>query len=324
VIWSCANALNDSSIATTYWSNVQSSYNSFASSGSAVDTYPKLLGLIGYVRLATLTNNTANIAAAVDKINNSSTVLTSFQNTITTGKTNFEVTFNHEWSIPLFFTSRANNQVVTLFGPEAGRFMGDITSTQVKQVFDIIFPYMPDWYMYKGGYGGVGNADASGSHIVKGLELNWFLGSGYSENNMFSPDTSWTYYLIKAYVYKANVSELIKVLDVPYARRGDLYYIGKLTTLLNAYGQTCWTDVRNGTETCEAAPSVPPSASSSPSPTPFKTSDFNQDGIVNEVDAELLISNWLLSTCTTFSCDTNQDSKNNSFDFSWIFKEWGN
>ncbi|HCS78342.1 TPA: hypothetical protein DIV55_01215, partial [Patescibacteria group bacterium] len=249
VVWNCADALSDLAFANTNWNSIQSTYDSFISSGSAVDTYPKLLGLIGYVRLANLTNHTTNVAAAVDKINTASVVLTSFRNTITIGKTYFETTFNHDWSIPLFYTSRPNNQVVTLFGPEAGRFLGNEVENQVKQVFDIIYPYMPQWYMYKGDYGGVGNADASGSHVVKGLELNWFLGSGYSENNLFSPEVPWTYYLIKAYVYKANTSELAKYLDVPYAKRGDLYYMSKLVTLLNTYGQTCWTDTRSGAET---------------------------------------------------------------------------
>lgn len=307
VVWACADALGDSSWANTNWNSIQSTYNSFISSGSAVDTYPKLLGLIGYVRLAQMTSHTTNISAAIDKINNASTTLTSFQNTITTGKTLYETGNNHDWSIPLFLTSRANGHVVTLFGPEAGRFMREVVGGQVKQVFDIIYPYMPDWYMYKGSYGGVGNADPSGTHIVKGLELNWFLGSGYSENNMFSPEVPWTYFLIKAHVYKENTDSLSKVLDVPYAKRGDLYYISKLTTLLNSYGQTCWTDIRTNAETCEAMQATPV-PTQAPVQTACQKADINSDNIVDLSDYLVIATNFLKPTFSNPRADINSDN----------------
>ena len=60
------------------------------------------------------------------------------------------------------------------------------------------------------------------------------------------------------------------------------------------------------------------------SPSPSLNSDFNHDGVVNGLDGKLLLTNWLTTTCGTSSCDTNQDSKNNSLDFAWIVKEWGN
>ena len=65
--------------------------------------------------------------------------------------------------------------------------------------------------------------------------------------------------------------------------------------------------------------------SSSPSPSPSLSADFNHDGIVNGEDSKLLITSWLTTGgCGIYFCDTNQDSKNNSLDFAWVVKDWGN
>ena len=64
-----------------------------------------------------------------------------------------------------------------------------------------------------------------------------------------------------------------------------------------------------------------PTPSVTPSPNP---ADVNGSGGVDFNDLKLVLSNWLgLSSCATFICDLNSDSKINAMDASLVIANWG-
>ena len=64
-----------------------------------------------------------------------------------------------------------------------------------------------------------------------------------------------------------------------------------------------------------------PSVTPSPSPNP---ADVNGSGGVDFNDLKLVLSNWLgISTCATFICDLNSDSKINALDASLVIVNFG-
>lgn len=259
VTWKCADSTDNMAYISQHWSDLRTVFADFVDSSQPISTYQELLGVIGFVRLAHYMNQngadeSALIATATQMVEQAIPRLSDIQNTILYGKTLFETENSHDWTLPLFHASRTNRAVVALYGPELGRLMQAEAGPQIKAIFDGLFSYMPAWFMTRGFYPTVGSADASGSLIWDGQELNWFLGSGYSENNMLTPDIVWTLFMVRAAVYAEPADVLVQLADVPFTARGDTYHIQKLSAALKQASQICWQDIRDHTTSCDPAP----------------------------------------------------------------------
>src|SRR3989344_4872437 len=309
-LWDYVDATGDTTLVSSKWSQIIGLFDTLKNRGSVgwmddggcVTKYGDIAGCIGMARLAYIVNNQNYIDQA------SSRALTGFNSGL-----DFNQFDTNSYNQARYFTeeggddsrdptsSQLRSYVYLNLFPETARFIKDNSVAAAQTHIDKITQNIPTWY--------ITNSPA-------------FVGG---ETNRITPLTSYPVFQAYAQIFRKDYNFLKNRLDVPLAKVGDLYYLQNLVSTIKAYGQTCWVYIRTSQQiSCEAAPSVSPLPSTIPSPSPFATGDFDQSGQVNEVDAELLISNWLLSTCTTFSCDTNQDSKNNSLDFAWTFKEWGN
>ncbi len=98
---------------------------------------------------------------------------------------------------------------------------------------------------------------------------------------------------------------------------GDSYWIESLVTAIEAYGQTCWQDIRTSQETCEAAPVFSPGPSSSPTSTPPpKPGDANVDGVVDGFDYVIWLLNYDSTTTAGYTVgDFSADGFVDGFDY---------
>jgi len=308
-LWLYAKNTGDWPYIQNNWSSITSFYNSYRSEAS--QNYSSIAGAIGMARLA----------------QGKPTPDTSMQNTavsdINTGLNNGTN----------FIQFAANAYTTYLFdGGEGGSYQtGSMyLGFQFLDIAPEIGKYFYNNSSLKSAVLGSSRSDTYSLARAEYFWPLWYMAQApmwtayFGEGSGVPPDARGMVFPLKAWVQKENPNQLRKYLDVPDAILGDYYYMQNLTRIIEAHGQECWVDVQTGQETCGPAPSISPLPSALPSPSPSLTSDFNHDGMVNGLDGKLLLTNWLTNVCSTFTCDTNQDSKNNSLDFAWVVKEWGN
>ncbi len=334
VLSSCADSTNNWNYITTNWNSINSIYTNFTQSNSSIKTHQQLLGVIGYIRLATKTNNTQNINNALALMNSSAASLadlkTIFNNFNSTNDPTLKLQTQptHDWTIPFFFASRGNRAVITLYGHELGRFFKSESNTITHQIFDTINSNAPQWFMFKSHYPGYGGADASGTNTWQGQDVAWLFNSGYGENNMFTPDIPWSIFMIKAHVYNPTTEELASYLDVPYTAKGDLYHIQKLVAVIESTGTECWENIQTPTQECIDSSTTPNPSTLTPSPTSTPLSrpcpllgDTNLcDGIINALDFTYLSSKFGTNDP---KADLKQDGIINVLDYSILSANFG-
>src|SRR3989344_8713709 len=296
-LWLYAQNTGDWQYIEQNWTTIKNFYNSNRAEASKY--YQSIAGAIAMARLATQ-KPTPDQAMATTAQADASNGLTAGLN-FSTFVTNANSTFY----------SPSRNFVFQYLTPEVTRFIDENSTLKQAAIgipsddssFTRAETRYPTWYLAQSP-----NSDG------------WY-GEGFSANyeirHWLFPYQRW--------ILKDPPSKLRLYVDVPDALVGDYFYLQNLTRTIEAHGQECWVDIQTGQETCGPVPSISPQPSNVPSPSPSLTSDFNHDGTVNAQDGKLLITDWLQpGTCGLFLCDTNQDSKNNSLDFAWVVKDWGN
>lgn len=337
IIWKYGEATGDWQYAVDNWTAINNKFVNYRNANTTITTYEQLLGVIGYVKLATQLNKVkgsgylTEVPSAITLITNSSSKLSNLKDMIQTSTTKFYIPGpSHDWSVPLFASSRGNRAMVNVFGPELGRYIQNETGTEGKTIFDALYTYIPQWFLYKSLYPRVGDADATGTRIVNGQNFAWLLGSGYSEDNQLQPDIVWTFFMIKAYVYNLKGAQLSAFVDTAYTARGDLYYMQKLTTAIKGYGQRCWVDIRTQSSQCDNTPTPTsgPNPTNTTVPTVTNTGvpsatptmpckcDFDGDKFVDLTDYSIFVSNFLKNPIPNPKTDINGNGTVDLADYS--------
>ena len=309
-LWLYAKNTGDWQYIQNNWSSITSFYNSNRS--EAGQQYTSVAGAIGMARLA----------------RGKPTPDTSMQNTATNDATSG---LNAGFNFDTFATNSFN--AYQFDGGEGMRdyqWNGMFLGFQFLDITPEIGKYFSENSSLKTAVLGTTTSE---KYTLKRVEYRWpvwYMAQGpmgttyFGEGSGVPPDAKGMVFPLKIWVQKESPQQLRVYLDVPDSLLGDYYYMQNLTRTIEAHGQECWFDIQTNQEICGPTPSISPQPSSAPSPSPSLTSDFNHDGVVNSLDGKLLLTNWLTNSCGTSSCDTNQDSKNNSLDFAWVVKEWGN
>ena len=299
--WLYGDRTGDWATIQSYWNQIKTYYNNNKTGNGIL--YGQLSGFIGMARLAHQFNDTAMRA----------TVETDANSQFTTALTPATVYTREQNTIySYFFTSRNAGSfpgqpwMFLEMSPEIFRFFNNQATlkTEIQTRLSQFETRYPAWWLHESPY---------------------FTRWTGDESSGITPEAVGLFFPYKRWIQKETPQTLTDYVRSAPEGIGDSHWMEALVSTIESYGQTCWINVQTGQQvSCEAAPSVSPLPSSAPSPSPSLTSDFNHDGVVNSLDGKLLLTNWLTNSCGTSSCDTNQDSKNNSLDYGWVVKEWGN
>lgn len=139
----------------------------------------------------------------------------------------------------------------------------------------------------------------------------WFVSrfdDSYGEATLM-PLYSTSILLNKAYMQKQQFSEVVKYLDAPAFKVGDLLYIQNLVAVLSAPGDL----------------SVTPAPTPTPAGILIGSGNANGMGLIDFLDIREILGNWLKSSGLTPGTGLDQfgDSKVNSFDFVVVVKALG-
>lgn len=305
MLWEYADKTGDWSYINTNWNQLVNLYDNKSSN---IDSYGEIAGLIGMVRMAEKTGDFGIRDDAVLKTNiafDNSDYLQFVEN----AQARFP-DMQHDWDYPVFCSVRQENAVGCFFTSEIGRYLYNHELTQIHQSVDFYigngaggFPdsLFPGWFIHRGDYnyhewrlGNHRNYNSRGEYLG-------------GENSFRTPDISWIFFMIRAYVYGDDGFILKRFLDIPTCV-GDLYHIQKLIAVIESFGQVCFEDIRTGSQTCE-----PELSCAGPG-------DVNCDEKVNSEDAKLVLTHWLETN--VLGKDPWPDGIINSLDFGWVVKDW--
>jgi hypothetical protein len=226
--WNYVDATGDTAIITNDWAKIKSLWDklkdrsdvTWMDRGGCIAKYGDIGGCIGVARLAYLKNDSIVLNEALTR---TSTGLTNGLNFAAFEET---AAIENRYFSETHARTIRNYVYLNLF-PETAKFIRDKNSAAAtahinKLVFDA-----PTWYAtYSIGY--------------RGGEISTNL-----------PFMQSTLFEAHAQILKKDGLFLTRHLSTPITRVGDLYYIQKLISIIKSYGQTCWVDVRNNSETCE-------------------------------------------------------------------------
>ncbi|HCS78661.1 TPA: hypothetical protein DIV55_02860 [Patescibacteria group bacterium] len=299
--WLYGDRTGDWATIQQYWTQIKTYYNNNKSGNGIL--YGQLSGFVGMARLTQQFNDTVMRATVETDAN------AQFNTALTpaTIETRAQATY-----FTYFYTTRNAGSfpgqpwMFLEVSPEVVRYINNNSNlkTEIQNRLSQFESRYPVWWLHQAPYGARWTGD---------------------ESVGVTPEIFGLLFPYKRWIQKESPNKLTEYLRSAPLGIGDSYWLESLVSNIESFGQTCWVNVQTGQQvSCEAAPSVSPLPSAFPSPTPSLISDFNHDGTVNSLDGKLLLTNWLTNLCGTSSCDTNQDSKNNSLDFGWVVKEWGN
>ncbi|MDD2823347.1 MAG: PQQ-binding-like beta-propeller repeat protein [Candidatus Daviesbacteria bacterium] len=213
-IWIYSQNTGDWAYATSSYNDLRTIYTNLKTAG--ITTYSDLSGAIGFARIAQHLGNTADYNDALAFAETGFASGVNFNQFLTNAKTKFPNAFNldnpldYGYTTPIFMFQR--NPVGLLFSREVGSFLKDNAAAQ---------------------------AGAYASKILTDVPMGWLNSSAisWSESSYASPEISWTYFMLKAYVEGNSATQLKSYLDKP-DRKGDLLYMQKLVAAIEAPSST--------------------------------------------------------------------------------------
>jgi len=206
-LWLWSKNINDWSYAQTHWAEVQSLFNARSATAGML-YYADIAGAIGYYRLATHFNNTAEAAKGLNAAVAAMQAGLNFATYRDRAKTDYPDPRGETtgWSAPLFFGMT----------PEVGRYLKEQFNGQAAN-----------------------HLIALESLNSSGLGLLWWYitrAGEHAENGetaFLLPSTAWSHFLGHAYIVGNPQAALRKWLDRPWVA-GDLYSIQKIAATIQA------------------------------------------------------------------------------------------
>lgn len=253
MIWAYAEATGDWQYVSDNWSAIVSLFDSRK---GTINRYGQIGGLIGTARLADRMSqapwNKSNAASVKsDAASRAANALTQSDFAAYAQQAKDAFTNLYDWVYPVFCFERGDTILVgCFFPPEVGRYLRDSQLAQVRQAVeyyiggaaDYADSQDPGWFMQRADYAygeyRLGDTPAYGGENIG------------SENSVRTPDYSWTWFMTRANIFRDDPQVLRTFLDVP-TMTGDLYYVQKLVTAIEAHGQVCWEDLRTPTSECQ-------------------------------------------------------------------------
>jgi hypothetical protein len=243
-LWRYADATGDWSYVRARLPALQALYNEFTPPATR---FGEILGLIGAARIAEreglLAWRNAAVAQAVAAIDAADYVAWADAAQLAFTRP------THDWCYPLFHFMRADIPVGVSFGPELGRLLRDRfqSACSAHAGLRIGGPgpdehargSLPGWMAVRGQF-------CDNGYIYKGGVIpGWGTYMQGGENNYSTPDFSWTFFLLRAWVFEDEPQHLAAWTDAPVCI-GDLCHLHKLAVAMRSFGQTRWRSVRGG------------------------------------------------------------------------------
>ena len=263
-------------------------------SGTAISHHPYVLnsfiaGYIGYCELQKLANNstTCSVQGTLDNLK---------------GQRRDNFTTNVAWGGTdgwcYSYTPSKNFIYLT---PELGQYLHDNALSKVQNALNEYYHNTAYW-------------------LTPGFE------DAYSEN-IFTPYYDNNIFLAKAYILKEPREELVKYLDTPMFKAGDLFYIQNLIAAIEASSDGSPTPTTGPTVTTGPTPTptrTPTPTQTPPSPTPVHCTplgDLNCSGRVDIFDLTLLLGNF--SSVSYITGDLNNNGRVDIFDLTILLGNFG-
>ena len=247
-LWLYAQNTGDWSYIDQNWSTIKSFYNN--NRGETSQYYQSIAGAIAMARLAS-EKTTPDQAAASNAASDATAGLSAglnFADFVTHANNTF-INLSDSWLISRIYLGF----VFEYLTPEVTRFINDNSALKQQAIgtandassFTRGETLYPMWYL------------AQAPHFSR-----WY-GEGFSINyeikNWLFPYHRW--------LLKDPPSQLRLYLDVPDALVGDYFYIQNLAGTIQAYGQSCWVDVRTQQAvSCDESSNTSPTPIASPAP----------------------------------------------------------
>lgn len=307
-IWSYADATGDKQLIINNWDRINSLYNTLRNrdttdwkdKGGCIAKYGDISGCVGMARLAHLVNNASvrdDAASRATQGYNNGLNFTQFEETALVENSYFKIDGGDDGdpTANLMYSYTFMNLV-----PEVGRFIGQYVKSAAEASINKQVQNIPTWYVT----------------LSPG-----FVGG---EVNYITPLTGHPLFQAHSMILRKDANFLRQRLDVPLAKVGDLYYIQNLVSTIKAYGQTCWEDIRTGTQNCEPSTSTSSSSSSSTSTSTTTTTpttcatDLNNDRFMDLADYNILSNDYFESNPTNPRSDIDKSGLVDLEDFSLL------
>ncbi len=288
-LWTYAQNFDDWAYIESNWNSIKSFYSTYRNEVSKY--YSSIAGAIGMARLAYQkpTRDTASVTQALGDVSSGLSAGNNFEQF---GK-NAEAAYQagsggwdnwHREEMYLGF------QFLDIT-PEIGRYIYDNASLKSAVLgsatnYSIYSLYRgesfsPLWYM------------------AQAPQWSRYYGEGSGE----PPDTKAMIFPLKAWVQKESGEQLRQYVDVGDALVGDFYYMQNTARTIAAFGQECWENLQTSTVECPA------------SFTPICPTDINLDGITNQADYDILLTDFFASQLTNPRSDINKDDSVDLIDY---------
>ncbi len=207
-IWIYSKYTGDWTWATANWTTIN---NIFNTNKANIDTYGKISGVIGFVRIAKQLGHTTEATAAQTIATNAMTSGLNFNTFLNTS--------NNRWKdgtgtspVP----SGLRQPVFYYIAPEVGQYLKDNVPSAQSYLNQQAGPKgVPAWYLAWGGFQRPVDSASGG------------------ENNTIEPESGWSIFLAKAYMEQNNQTTLRKYVSRPWSI-GDLYYFQKVVATIEA------------------------------------------------------------------------------------------
>lgn len=233
--WKYAEATGD-------WASIEKGYGDFKNhlgriKDAPVD-YPQTVAALGFARLAKRFGKDSDAADAEAKAVKGLEAGREYEKIFDANLPRHLA--GHDWAYPPFTERRKEKVIVTAFAPEIFRMLRETAQEEVRKhagaVMDawartwfLTRPNLPTFYGPNYFKPGVDGAPNFMKKAFKGEQHDFG-----QENATWTPDVACTFFLIRAYVLGESRAQLLRYMDVPWTRSGDVYHLQKLVALLRA------------------------------------------------------------------------------------------